>query len=143
VAELLGRHEYQMDPKGRISLPAGYREELRAGAYITLGMDGCLWSFPEAEWQRQRHEVESWPLSSPGNRRYARVFFGNAERVDLDAQGRLVVPRRLREKARLERDVVVIGVGSMLEIWPREALERDVDDTETRYRTGELTPERQ
>lgn len=143
MAELLGEHHYQMDPKGRISLPADYRDELRAGVYITLGMDGCLWAFPEEEWSRQRRDVESWPLSTPGNRAYARVFFGNAERVELDGQGRLVVPRRLREKARLERDVVVMGVGKRLEIWPQEALGRAQEDVETRYRTGALLPERE
>ena len=142
VAELLGEHHYQMDPKGRISLPADYREELRGGVYITLGMDGCLWAFPQEEWSRQRGDVESWSLSAPGNRGYARVFFGNAERVDLDGQGRLVVPRRLRDKARLERDVVVMGVGSRLEIWPRETLARSQEDLESRYRTGDLLPER-
>jgi MraZ protein len=142
VAELLGEHHYQMDPKGRISLPVDYREELRTGVYITLGMDGCLWAFPDEEWERQRTDVESWPLSAPGNRGYARVFFGNAERVDLDSQGRLVVPRRLRDKARLEKDVVVMGVGSRLEIWPREALARQQEDVESRYRTGDLSPER-
>jgi MraZ protein len=142
VAELLGEHHYQMDPKGRISLPVDYREELRTGVYITLGMDGCLWAFPDEEWERQRTDVESWPLSAPGNRGYARVFFGNAERVDLDSQGRLVVPRRLRDKARLEKDVVVMGVGSRLEIWPREALAREQEDVESRYRTGDLLPER-
>lgn len=142
MAELLGEHLYQMDPKGRISLPVDYREELRTGVYITLGMDGCLWGFPEEEWERQRRDVESWPLSAPGNRGYARVFFGNAERVDLDSQGRLVVPRRLRDKARLEKDVVVMGVGSRLEIWPREALAREQEDVENRYRKGDLSPER-
>jgi MraZ protein len=142
VAELLGRHEYQMDPKGRISLPAGYRDELRAGVYLTLGMDGCLWAFPEAEWDRERQDVEGWPLSSPGNRRYARIFFGNAERAELDGQGRLVLPRRLREKARLEKDVVVMGVGTRLEIWSRDALQRDEDEVESRYRAGDLLPER-
>jgi MraZ protein len=143
VAELLGEHQYQMDPKGRMSLPADYREELGAGVYITLGMDGCLWAFPEEEWARQRRDVESWPLSAPGNRAYARVFFGNAERVELDGQGRLVVPRRLRDKARLERDVVVMGVGNRLEIWSQQALARSQEDVETRYRTGALLPERQ
>lgn len=143
MAELLGRHEYQMDPKGRLSLPVDYREELRAGVHITLGMDGCLWAFPEPEWERERRRVEAWSLSSPGNRRYSRVFFGNAERVQLDGQGRLVVPRRLRDKARLDKDVVVMGVGTRLEIWARDALELDEEESEGRYRTGDLLPEGQ
>jgi MraZ protein len=143
VAELLGEHRYQMDPKGRISLPGKFREELRAGVYITLGGGGCLWAFPPEEWDREREKVQSWTISQPGNRAYARVFFGNAERVELDGQGRLVVPRRLRDKARLDKDVIVVGVADRLEIWSNEAWEREQEAVETRYRSGDLVPERE
>ena len=143
MAELLGEHQYQMDPKGRISLPGKFRDELRSGVYVTLGSDGCLWAFPPEEWERERGRVQSWTISTPGNRAYARVFFGNAEHVDLDAQGRLVVPRRLREKARLDKDVVVVGVSDRLEIWARDEWTRQQEDVEGRYRAGALVPERE
>ena len=142
MAELLGEHNYQMDPKGRISLPGKFRDELGAGVYITLGSDGCLWAFPPEVWEEERRRVQSWSISAPGNRAYARVFFGNAERVDLDGQGRLVVPRRLRDKARLDKDVVVVGVADRLEIWAREEWQRQQDQVEGQYRAGALVPER-
>jgi MraZ protein len=142
VAELLGEHRYQMDPKGRISLPAKFREAFRAGVHLTLGQEGCLYAFPPDEWAREKERVEERGLASQANRGYTRVFFGNAEHVDLDVQGRLVVPRRLREKAGLQRDVAVVGVSDRLEIWPAEAWDRYASDQESSYRSGGLAAER-
>lgn len=142
VAELLGEHHYQMDPKGRISLPAKFRESFEEGVYLTLGQDGCLFAFPREEWDRRRGEVEALAISDPRNRAYARMFFGNAERADLDAQGRLVLPRKLRERARLRREVAVVGVSDRLEIWAKEAWEQYAEAHEGSYSAGSLVPER-
>ncbi|MGH2724197.1 MAG: division/cell wall cluster transcriptional repressor MraZ [Actinomycetota bacterium] len=141
MAELLGEHHYQMDPKGRISLPVRFRESLAEGVYLTLGQDECLYAFPHEEWQRERGAVEARTIADPTNRAYARVFFGNAERADLDPQGRLVVPRKLRDKVRLGREVTVIGVSDRLEIWAREVWERYQQAHEGSYATGTLRPE--
>ena len=142
MAELLGEHQYQMDPKGRISLPGKFREAFRAGAHLTLGQEGCLYAFPQEEWEQEKQRVEDRALANPSSRGYTRVFFGNAERADLDAQGRLVVPRRLREKAGLVRDVAVIGVSDRLEIWSLEEWERYAEEQEAAYRSGALAAER-
>jgi MraZ protein len=142
VAELLGEHHYQMDPKGRISLPAKFREAFKAGVHLTLGQEGCLYAFPSDEWDRERGRVEERALADPRSRAYTRVFFGNAERVDLDGQGRLVVPRRLREKVRLGRDVAVVGVADRLEIWAEEEWERYAEAQEGSYQSGALQPQR-
>jgi MraZ protein len=141
VAELLGEHHYQMDPKGRISLPVRFRDSLADGIYLTLGQDECLYAFPQREWQRELQAVEARTIADPANRAYARVFFGNAERAELDPQGRLVVPRKLRDKVRLGREVTVIGVSDRLEIWPREVWERYQQAHESSYATGGLRPE--
>jgi MraZ protein len=141
VAELLGEHHYQMDPKGRISLPAKFREVFKAGVHLTLGQEGCLYAFGPEEWQREKERIESRALADPETRGYNRVFFGNAEHVDLDGQGRLVVPRRLREKVRLGRDVAVIGVSDRLEIWPEEEWSRYAEAQESSYQSGALTPQ--
>jgi MraZ protein len=142
VAELLGEHRYQMDPKGRISLPAKFREAFRAGVHLTLGQEGCLYAFPPEEWTKEKGRVEERGLANQANRGYTRVFFGNAEAVELDAQGRLVVPRRLREKAGLDRDVAVIGVSDRLEIWSSAEWDRYSADQEASYRSGGLAAER-
>ncbi len=141
MAELLGEHHYQMDPKGRISLPGKFREAFEEGAYLTLGQDGCLYVFPRPEWDREKGRVEARTIASPDNRAYARMFFGNAERVDLDVQGRLVIPRKLRETVGLGRDVAVIGVSDRLEVWAEDAWERFTRAHETSYASGRLVPD--
>ncbi len=143
MAELLGEHHYQMDPKGRISLPVKFREAFADGVYLTLGQDECLYAFPATEWQRAREEVQARTIAEPRNRAYARVFFGNAERMELDPQGRLVVPRKLRDKVRLGRDVAVVGVSDRLEIWGREVWERYAQAHEGSYASGTLRPQEQ
>ena len=118
MAELLGLHRYQLDAKGRVPLPAKFREAFEDGlVYLTLGQDGCLFAFPTREWERRKEEVQSRPLSAQDARAYARMFFGNAERVELDGQGRLVIPQRLRTQIGLDREAVVVGVSERLDIW--------------------------
>jgi MraZ protein len=140
VAELLGTHTYQLDPKGRISLPARVREALADGAYLTLGQDGCLFCFPRAEWESRAGEVRALPLSDAGSRAYARVFFGQAEPVELDSQGRLLVPQRLRHEVGIGKEAVVVGVSDRMEIWDRETHERYLSAHGGAYQAGSLAP---
>jgi MraZ protein len=139
MADLYGQHTYQLDPKGRISLPTRMRAPFADGAYLTLGHDGCLFAFPKEEWERQREEIRG-PLFDSDTRAYARMFFGNAEPVDLDAQGRLLVPQRLRARAGIGRDAVVLGVGDHMEIWERETYERYEQSNLGAYQAGTLHP---
>ncbi|HEX9891638.1 MAG TPA: division/cell wall cluster transcriptional repressor MraZ [Actinomycetota bacterium] len=142
MAELLGEHHYQLDPKGRISLPAKFRDAFSDGVYLTLGQDGCLFAFPRAEWDRRRAEVKALPISDPKNRAYSRMFFGSAERVEIDGQGRMVLPRTLRETAHLGAEVAVVGVSDRLEIWDAEEWARYRDAHGGSYASGSLVPER-
>lgn len=142
MPELLGTHGYQLDPKGRISLPARFREAFADGAYLTLGQDGCLFCFPRGEWEDRSGEVRAAPLSDGEGRAYARMFFGNAEPVELDAQGRLVVPQRLRQQVGIRKEVVVVGVQDRMEIWDRETHERYLEAFGGAYRAGALYPRR-
>lgn len=140
VAELLGQHRYQLDGKGRIPLPARLRHPFSDGVYLTLGQDGCLFAYPPEEWQRRSDEVRSRPLAAQEARAYARMFFGNAERVELDGQGRLLIPQQLRAQAGLGRDAVVIGVSERLEIWASEAWLRYEQVHAGAYASGSLDP---
>jgi len=141
VAELLGTHRYQLDPKGRISLPARFRDAFADGAVLTLGQDGCLFCFPRAEWNSRATEVRALPISSSRSRAYARMFFGKAEFIELDAQGRLLVPQRLRAEAGITREAVVLGVFDRMEIWDRETHERFEASNAGAYQAGTLAPE--
>jgi MraZ protein len=140
VAELLGTHSYQLDPKGRITLPARFREALADGAVLTLGQDGCLFCFPRAEWDAQAAQVRGLPLSDAEGRAYARIFFGRAESMELDSQGRLVVPQRLRTEAGIRKEVVVLGVYDRMEIWDRASHERYESGHGGAYQAGTLAP---
>ena len=140
MAELLGTHSYQLDQKGRISLPSRFRDVFGDGAVLTLGQDGCLFCFPREEWTRRSEEVRNQPLADAGARAYARMFFGKAESVDLDSQGRLVIPQRLRAEAGIAKDVVVLGVFDRMEIWDRAAHDRYERSNAGAYQAGTLDP---
>lgn len=140
MAELLGAHSYQLDPKGRITLPARFREAFAEGLVLTLGQDGCLFCFPRAEWEARATEVGALPLSDAQARAYARMFFGKAEAVELDSQGRLLIPQRLRHEAGISREAVVLGVFDRVEIWDRAAHERYEAAHGGAYQAGTLDP---
>jgi MraZ protein len=141
VAELLGQHRYQLDPKGRMALPGKFRDAFADGVFLTLAEDGCLYAFPRDEWDRRRDELRSRATSSQTARARARIFFANAEHAELDSQGRLVIPQQLRAQVRLQREAVVIGVAEWLEIWPADAWQRYEEQHAGAYASGALDPE--
>jgi len=119
---LLGEFEHTIDDKNRLTLPAKFRQALSGGLVITRGMDGCLYCYSEADWQRL---VESRlagldPLSKEG-RLMHRYFFSGASEAEPDKQGRVMLPATLTKSAGIDRDVIVAGVGDRLEIWDRAA----------------------
>jgi MraZ protein len=140
VAELLGTHSYQLDPKGRVSLPARFRETFADGAWLTIGQDGCLFAFPRVEWERRSDEVAASPLSDAAGRAYARLFFGSSDEVKLDGQGRLTIPQRLRDVVGIGKDVVVLGVRDRMEVWDKEAFDRYEAAYAGAYQAGTLEP---
>ena len=142
MAELLGAHSYQLDPKGRLSLPARFREALADGVWVTIGQDGCLFAFPRVEWQRRADEVAASPLSNAQGRAYARLFFGSSDELRLDVQGRLTLPGRLRDAVGIGKDVIVLGVRDRMEIWDRDSYERYEATFAGAYQAGTLEPGR-
>ena len=142
MADLLGTHSYQLDQKGRISLPVRFREAFADGAYLTLGQDGCLFCFPRVEWERRSDEVASSPLSDADGRAYSRQFFGSSDEAKLDGQGRVTIPQRLREAVGIDKEVVVLGVRDRMEIWDREAHDRYTERYAAAYQAGDLDPRR-
>lgn len=140
MAELLGTHSYSLDPKGRVSLPARFREAFDDGLWLTMGQDRCLYCFPRAEWERRSGEVDAFALSDRDGRAFARLFFSSADEVRLDGQGRVTIPQRLREAAGITKEVVVLGVRERMEIWDRQEFERYRDAHATAYENGDLAP---
>jgi MraZ protein len=117
----LGTHAPRLDDKGRLILPAKYREELAEGLVLTKGQDGCLYVFPAGEFQRITDALRTAPVTAKAVRDYSRVLFASASDEELDRQGRITIPPGLREYARLDRDCVVIGANTRLEIWAASA----------------------
>ena len=129
----LGTHTPRLDEKGRLFLPAKYREELAGRLVITKGQERCLYVFPEAEFGRITEALRNAPVTSKGVRDYSRVFFASASDEVPDKQGRITVPPGLREYAGLSRDCVVIGANTRLEIWDAQAWDAYLADQEEAF----------
>ena len=114
---LLGEYEHSIDTKGRMAMPAKLREGLGAKFIITKGLDGCLFVYSMDEWQRVEQKLASLPMSRKTARDITRFLFGGACEAECDKQGRVLLPANLRRYAALERDAVIVGVGSRAEIW--------------------------
>ncbi|WP_300605114.1 division/cell wall cluster transcriptional repressor MraZ [Trebonia sp.] len=119
----LGTHAPKLDEKGRLFLPAKYRDELAAGVVITKGQERCLYVFPHDEWDRITGALSEAPVTAKSVRDYSRVLFASASDEVPDRQGRITVPPALRGYAGLQRDCVVIGANTRLEIWAAQAWE--------------------
>jgi len=119
----LGTHAPRLDEKGRLILPAKYRDELAGGVVITKGQERCLYLFPQEEFGRITEALRTAPVTAKAVRDYSRVFFASASDEVPDKQGRITVPPALRAYAGLQRDCVVIGANTRLEIWDSQAWE--------------------
>jgi MraZ protein len=117
----LGTYSPRLDEKGRVFLPAKFRDELADGLVITKGQERCLYVFSITEFGRLTERLREVPLTAKGARDYSRVFFASAHDDTSDKQGRVTVPPPLREYAGLDRDCVVIGANTRVEIWDAQA----------------------
>ncbi|MFW5417375.1 division/cell wall cluster transcriptional repressor MraZ [Nocardiopsis sp. CNT-189] len=117
----LGTHSPRLDAKGRLFLPAKYRDGLSGGLVITKGQERCLYVFPLEEFRRVTENLRSAPVTAKAVRDYSRVLFAGASDEVPDKQGRITLPPALRSYAGLERDCVVIGADTRLEIWDAAA----------------------
>ena len=129
----LGTHTPRLDEKGRLILPAKYRDELAPGLVLTKGQERCLYVFPLPEFDRITQALRTAPVTAKSVRDYSRVFFASASDEVPDKQGRITLPQALREYAGLQRDCVVIGANTRLEIWDAEAWTSYLDQQEDAF----------
>lgn len=118
-----GYYDYSADAKGRVSIPSKFREELGECFYITKGLDKSLFVFPVSEWEQYAKSLTTGSITSPSNRAFSRIFLAGTVEVNMDKQGRVLIPQHLREYAGIEKEMVVIGVGSRVEMWSKEQWE--------------------
>ena len=114
---LLGEYEHTLNSKGRLAMPAKLREALGNKFIITKGLDGCLFVYDMDEWHKVEAKLAALPMSRKTARDFTRFLFGGACWGECDKQGRVLLPANLRKHAGLEKDAVIVGVGSRAEIW--------------------------
>lgn len=119
----MGEYNHTIDAKGRLIIPAKFRETLGEEFVVTKGLDGCLFVYDNAEWSAFEEKLKSLPLTNKDARKFVRFFLAGAATVEVDKQGRILVPNVLREFAELEKEVVLVGVASRVEIWSRSRWE--------------------
>ena len=117
---LIGEYEHSLDAKGRLIMPAKLREDMGEKFIITKGLDGCLFGFSQTEWSNFEEKLKTLPLTNKNARDFVRFFLSGAIECEIDKQGRFLIASNLREYANMEKDVVIIGVGTRLEIWNRD-----------------------
>ena len=118
---------HTVDAKGRMIVPARFREALSEQFIITKGMDKCLFVFTMAEWRLLEQKIENLPMTDAGARKFLRFFFGAACEGDCDEQGRVLIPPNLRRYAAINKEIVTVGVAKRIEIWGRELYEQYFD----------------
>ena len=117
---LIGEYEHTIDTKGRLSMPSKLRRDMGEAFIVTKGLDGCLFAFSQEEWKNFETKLKSLPLSDKNARNFVRFFLAGATECEIDKQGRFLIPSNLREAGKLEKEAVIIGVGTRLEIWNKD-----------------------
>ena len=113
----LGQYRHSLDDKARITLPAKFRPQFGEGLVMTAGTELCIWVYPAEEFGKLAERINALPLTGQEAAAFRRLIFGNAYDANIDKQGRVVVPEKLRRHANIEGEVVVTGVGRFVEIW--------------------------
>lgn len=124
----IGEYAHSIDAKGRLIMPAKFREELGITFIVTKGLDGCLFVYSKNEWAQLEEKLKTLPFTSKDARSFNRFFFAGAIECEVDKQGRILISQNLRDYANLSKDVVIIGVSTRIEIWDKEKWDNYCND---------------
>lgn len=113
----IGEYSHTIDNKGRMAVPAKFRQNLKKGAIVTRGLDNCLFIYTQSEWEKLVEKLSSLPLSQEKSRAFSRLMLAGAMDVAIDSQGRILIPEYLRKFANLKKDAIIAGLYNRLEIW--------------------------
>jgi MraZ protein len=128
---IIGQYNYNLDPKKRLTIPTKFRSVLSEGAVITRGIDGCLFLYPQKQWNELADKLSKLPLSQSNARSFARVMLAGAMDVKVDSLGRILIPDYLKEYAKLNKSVVIAGLYDRIEIWDEEGWKKYGQTTNT------------
>ncbi|OGD83648.1 division/cell wall cluster transcriptional repressor MraZ [Candidatus Collierbacteria bacterium RIFOXYD1_FULL_40_9] len=123
----IGHYYHSIEAKGRLAIPATFRQQLASGGVVTWGLDGCLFLFPSSYWQKLSEKLASLPMTNPQARNLTRLLVQSASDLNLDIQGRTLIPEHLRKIANLKKQVVVAGSLNRIEIWDRDNYHKHLD----------------
>lgn len=139
---LIGEYNHSLDIKNRMIIPAKFREELGDTFVATKGLDGCLYVYPMSEWRILEEKLKKLPLTSKDARAFVRFFYSGANEINIDKQGRALLPQNLLEYGQINKEIVVIGVMTRIEIWSKEKWndynDSDIDFDEIAEKMSEL-----
>lgn len=113
----IGEYQHNMDIKGRIAVPSKFRNKLSGGTIVTRGLDKCLFLFSIEEWEKLALKIVSLPFTQANSRAFSRLMLAGASDCEIDAQGRILIPDYLRKYAELDREAIILGLYSRVEIW--------------------------
>ena len=111
------QYQHNIDDKCRLVLPTKYRDKIGKGSIITIGFEGCLTIYPESEYLKTQEDLRKMPMTNRNVRNYLRVFEGSASEAEFDKQGRIKIPAHLIRHAHLEKECVIVGLNSVIEVW--------------------------
>lgn len=126
----MGEYTHSIDSKGRLIIPAKFREQLGTHFIVTRGLDGCLFGYPLDEWEELQEKLRALPLTKRDARAFVRFLYSAATDCEFDKQGRINLPATLCQYANLQKKCVVVGVANRLEIWSAEKWDQFTDTTE-------------
>jgi MraZ protein len=127
----IGEYKHNLDIKGRLAIPAKFREKFSPGAIITRGLDNCLFVFGAKEWETLAQKLTALPLSQANSRAFVRLMLAGAMDVEIDGQGRILIPDYLRKYASLKKEAVIAGLYSRVEVWDKDNWEKYKQKTES------------
>ncbi|MBI5728366.1 MAG: division/cell wall cluster transcriptional repressor MraZ [Candidatus Magasanikbacteria bacterium] len=127
----IGEYSHTLDEKGRVSVPKKFRVDLGKGAVVTRGLDSCLFLYTKKEWQKLAEKLANLPFAQANTRAFARLMLAGAMDVEVDKQGRVMIPEYLRAYAGLDKEVIVAGLYSRLELWNAEKWQTYKQTTES------------
>lgn len=128
----IGEYQHNIDPKGRLAIPAKFRHQLAKGAVVTKGLDDCLFLYPKNEWEKLAEKLAALPISKANTRAFSRLMLAGAMDVEVDKQGRMLIPDYLRKYAKMKKKVIVAGLYNRLELWDETAWNKYKQGTENK-----------
>ncbi|MCL1695582.1 MULTISPECIES: division/cell wall cluster transcriptional repressor MraZ [unclassified Lysinibacillus] len=129
----MGEYQHSVDAKGRLIVPAKFREALGETFVVTRGLDNCLFGYPMNEWRKLEEKLKDLPMTKKDTRAFARFFFSGATEVEIDKQGRINIPSTLMQHAHLLKECIVLGVSNRIEIWAKDAWEAYFSESEQSF----------